>query len=648
MLQGRLGETISQSGFTINIYPNQAYLSSHPDAFKPDHYGFTVHSKRSLLGMFTGKDLVVALPDETVAIVKIMFTHEVPQLAADVVNSLAETYIEDFIDNKSGSASKALKFIDEQIALAEKKLKESEATLAKYKTQSRVVDVAMETDAKLKRIGELEIRKLNLKLQQTGLADLLEYIQSDSLSLNLHPNYESIQDAAFTDAILKFNTLKSTRKDLLQKYTLAHPEVIKTEEEIARTRSFLSKSVKNTLTTNRGKIESIEISLAQINGQFAKLPEVEKQMMLLKRQFLTQEQVYAFLLERRAEAAIGAASTISFHKILEKGPVPQVPITPQKSLIMGLSGIIGLIIAVLLIFLYNYMTATVFYPSDIEETLELPLISQVNKISKEPQVISQDFINLATNIHLVKPASLISICSYTAKEGKTRVSIHLAKAFAAIGYKTVLIDADLYNPRVHEYFDRPNFVGLNQLIIEDKSIDACVQDTFLSKLHIVSAGEPRTTIPTTIFLHPQFQVVLEQLKANFDRIVVNTPNLKEVRDAIPIMQQSGINLWVARADQTRFQHMKDAIALMRRFSVPDLYAILLQGESSKKKLSYQLHDGPLPRVGHGARRKMLKDLLRFLLFKKDSSGNTYDFLPRIGRGIRRKAIIDTVRKLFNL
>ncbi|MEM6803469.1 MAG: GNVR domain-containing protein, partial [Bacteroidota bacterium] len=532
-ISGKVGERIMGEGFELVIGKNMPYLKAHPDAFKTDHYGFTVHSKRSLVDKYSNKDLVVSLPDENVSIVKLFFTSEVPELAADFVNTLAETYIEDFVDSKSGTASKALNFIDEQIEKVEKELQTAEDTLAKYKVKTQVVDLAMETDAKLKRIGELEIRKLTLELEQTELQDLLSFLNTDTITYELNPNYESIEDPAFTDAILKLNTFKSSKKELLQQYTNQHPEIIKINDELNRTRSFLVNSVQNTLSTNQAKIKSLSDNITEVNSNFAKLPGIERDIMMLKRRFATQEQVYAFLLEKRAEAAIGAASTISFHKILERAPIPKNALTPQKSLILGLSGFVGIILSVLLVFLYNYMRATVYYPADIELSTEVPLLSQINKLPKNLHKPSQDFINLATHMHLIKDTHRISISTYGPKEGKDELSLYLAQALAAIGYKTLLIDLDLYQPFLSGSFELDDSRGISQAIQQKESLYDCIQASPIPGLDLLPSGEVTTHIPTALILNPALERILENLSREYERIVIRSPYLKEVRDSIP-------------------------------------------------------------------------------------------------------------------
>lgn len=642
---GKLGESLEGEGFKIKILPDEEYLKMHEDAFRPDHYGFTVHSKRSLVDMYSNKDLVVSLPDENVSIVKLYFTSEVPELAADFVNTLAETYIEDFVENKSGTASKALNFIDEQIEVVETQLRFAEDTLAKYKVKTRVVDLAMETDAKLKRIGELEIRKLTLELEQTELQDLLTYLNTDSLSYDLNPNYESIEDPAFTDAILKLNTFKSSKKELLQKYTSEHPDILKVNDELERTRSFLVNSVQNTLATNQAKIASLNGSIDRVNGNFSKLPGIEKDMMMLKRRFMTQEQVYAFLLEKRAEAAIGAASTISFHKILERAPIPKQSITPQKSLVLGLSGFVGLIIAVLLVFLYTYMRATVYYPGDIEMGTSIPLVGMIHNIPRSMQDTNQDFINLATQLHLIKDASIIGLSAYGPKEGKNRVSLYLAQALAAIGYKTLFIDIDLYHPVLDGLFEINHSKGLSQLVNNKLSLKSCVQKSPIPNLDLLPAGEQIASIPTSVVLNPRLKEVLDELQTKYDRIVLRTPFLNEVRDSIPVLRYCDLSLLVTMADKTRTLHLKKMESLLRRFHIEDLYAVLVKGETQGVKSVYTLIDTPLPPMGKGGRRKLIRDILRVILFKQSPNGVLLP-IPKAGRGVRREFLFSALKKIF--
>ncbi|MEM7368408.1 MAG: GNVR domain-containing protein [Bacteroidota bacterium] len=634
--QASWGQKIETEGFWFVLHQDSSFHHSHPDGMPEGEYAFVINDKRHLMREFADHNLIVNLPEKEVPIIHLYYTHEVPQMAADVVNILAETYIEDFIENKKKTATKALNFIDDQIGSVEKQLRDSEEELANFKAKSKVVDLAMETDAKLKQISELELRKLNSRLRLIQLQSLRENIQRDSIPSSLRTNYESIQDPTFTDALLKIQTLKTSKNELLQKYTPEYPEVIQVEEEMARVRELLLGSVDRTILAIQANDAELERSLKALNTAFAALPDVEKDLLVLKRQFLTNEQVYGFLLKKRAEAAIGAASTISFHTVLQRAPIPKATVSPQKTITLGIAGLIGMIIGVIIILAIRFLKATVYYQGDIEALVEAPVIGVVKRVPKELELVSQDFINLTTNIHLIQEVQLLSVGAYTKGSARNLAALNLAKGMAGIGYKTCLVDTDLYASSLHEYFELPNQIGLTHLIMKQKQLEEVVLSTRLENLDLLPSGMVSSEIPTRLILNPNMNEIIGQLREQYDRIILNVPYLEKVRDAIPLMKQSEVNLLIAKSDKTRTVHIKESEELLRRFFVPNIYYLLIQGQNQREQATYLVHEGKLPPMGKGTRRLLIKDLLKFIFLKHPMP--SYGKPAKMGLGTRRKMV----------
>ncbi|WNJ19319.1 GNVR domain-containing protein [Pontibacter sp. G13] len=642
-----LGAWVRESGIEFRVLPNATFLAENPGSFDQGEFGFKINSIQKLLGQYANHNLAVDLPDKEVPIVKLKFKHEVPQMAQDVVNTLAETYIEDFIYSKTQTAGKALEFINGQVDLAEEQLQAAEEKLAEFKSKHQVVDLAMETDAQLKRLTELEMRKLNLSLQQTELRNLLGYLQSDIERKTLTPNYETLQDPTFTDAISKINTLRSTLRELRVDFTDEHPDVLKTQQELERTRNNLVRSVQNTLSTNQAKFDDMDSQLKSAESEFTNLPDVERQLLVLRRQFLTLEQVYGFLLQKRTEASIGAAATIAFHKLLEPAELPRTPVSPQKGLIMGMSVMVGMIVGLGIVFFYNYLRASVFHPSDIEDHLDSPVISTINHIPQAKSMISQDFINLAINIQLLDEPKVITVFSHGRREGAEKVTLNLAKSFAVIGLKTLVIDADLYVPELHRYFHRENVRGLGQVVKETAKWEQVVAETDQENLFFLPSGEPMTDIPTLVILHRNMRRLIETFREKFDRIIINLPAIEDVRDSIAVMQYCDFNLFVVRADITLFADIAETESLMQRFKIEDLHVLLIQREKASAQATYSLNEDALPPVGGGARRKMLKAVLFHLTRVKPHESTRGRSFRRAGFGDRRKMLNNYVKRIWN-
>ncbi|MEM7658912.1 MAG: hypothetical protein AAF399_22505, partial [Bacteroidota bacterium] len=276
-LRGKVGEPMVQEGYTFTILPD-TFDAIHPKKWEVGEYAFEIPSQSGLISAFANHKLIVMQPEKEVPIVRIYFQHEVPELVADFVNVLAETYIEDFVENKKKTATKALNFIDEQIAEVEGALRKSEAELAQFKGKSQIVDLEMETDARLKQLGDLEVRKLNNRLRLTELESLLKSVQNDSLPEQLSSAYESIEDPTFTDALLRIQEQTAEKEKLLQKFTKEYPDVIQIDEELARTRNQLIEGIQSTIQAYEGQQAELEQENKQVSKAFGRLPQFERDL----------------------------------------------------------------------------------------------------------------------------------------------------------------------------------------------------------------------------------------------------------------------------------------------------------------------------------------------------------------------------------
>ncbi|MEO0470242.1 MAG: GNVR domain-containing protein, partial [Bacteroidota bacterium] len=453
-------------------------------------------------------------------------------------------------------------------------------------------------------------------------------------------------DPAFTDAMLKINTLRNEKRDLLLKYTDAHPEVLEIDEKLSRLQMILEESVANTLATTRAKIKDMDKNISSTNEEFKKLPELEQQLISLRRESMTNEQMFAFLLEKQAEASIGASAAIAFHKILEPGTLPTMAVSPKKTLTLGISIMVGMIIGLVTVFLIHYLRATVSDPLELEDALDFPVVGVLKNVPDELEIVSQDFINLATNLHLISEPEIISVCAYGPKEGRNRVSINLAKSLAALSYNTLLIDADMYHNDIQDYFNLEASVGLAQVVRHGLDVKEVIESVPVRGLSVLPAGNLNNEIPTGVILSPRLKELMSLIQKKYDRIVINLPAMREAVDAITLMKSSELNLFVARTDRSRLPNLHQAMQVIRRFDVANLYLLLLRN-SFREQAMYQLTTGPLPKIGQGARRQLLRDLVRWLLLRKGPDGARVP-MPKIGRGTRRSMTLKTIRKLFDL
>jgi len=129
----------------------QDFIKSHPQSLlAEDEFKFTINSKAAIVSNINDKNLFVRPVEKDISIIRIYFTHELPIKAQNFVNTLMQTYMEECRNYKEQMSDETLVYLDDKLASAEIKLKDSEAELAYYRTKNQLVNTKQETDATLK------------------------------------------------------------------------------------------------------------------------------------------------------------------------------------------------------------------------------------------------------------------------------------------------------------------------------------------------------------------------------------------------------------------------------------------------------------------------------------------------------------------
>jgi len=161
---------------------------------------------------------------------------------------------------------------------------------------------------------------------------------------------------------------------------------------------------------------------------------------------------------------------------------------------------------------------------------------------------------------------ILAVTSPERGEGRSWLAANLATLFAQIGQRTLLIDADLRNPRQHAVFNVPNDVGLSALLTGRASRDVLRRIHPQLRLHVLTAG-PLPPNPQELLGRPVFEAVLERFAQQFDVIIVDTPAVSETADAQIIASRAGSALMLARRNHTSHRRLSAALQSLTQTGV---------------------------------------------------------------------------------
>jgi capsular exopolysaccharide synthesis family protein len=299
--------------------------------------------------------------------------------------------------------------------------------------------------------------------------------------------------------------------------------------------------------------------------ELKKQPVNERLLLGIKRKFTLNDNIYTYLLEKRAEAGIKKASILSDARVLDAAGLSGVAnISPKykQNLIIGV--IIGVLIPLALILLFDYLNVKILDRKEIEDNTVAPILGSIGHnttntelvVNEKPRSsITESFRSIKTNLQFVtgeEGCKVISITSGVSGEGKTFCSINLASVYATLNKKTVLVGLDLRKPKVHKEFGISNDLGVTNYLIGKASLKDIIIQTEIGNLDIIPAGTPPPN-PNQLLESKEFKEFISTLKANYDIIIIDTPPVALVSDAVYISTFCDATIFVIRLKYTTRQ-----------------------------------------------------------------------------------------------
>lgn len=561
-------------------------------------------------------------PVSNTQVVKISYTSESPILAAEISNTVAEVYIDNYLEAKFEMTSKATSWLNESLAGLREKLERSEQKLAEFYERERLVNLdgvvglaAEELQGLSEQLLEAENRLKQTQIIYTQVqgfngdpADL-----ADMPAVQNHPSIQNVKSAE----------LEAQRNvsELSEVYGPKHQKMISAKAELASVKQTLINQVRSLISginseyrQAESQVNSLRISVDKAKDEYRKLTTLESKRKILQREVETNQQLYDSFFTRLQETNEVDGFETANARVLDKAIVPMKPIKPKKSLILAISIVLSIGFGVLVAILIDFLNSGIRSVDDVERKLGQQMMGLIpwQPHKKKEHLPLREFFNtgnhvfsealrtLRTSIQLLDltgDKKVIMITSSVPKEGKTTVSINLAFAMGQLG-KTLLIDADLRKPSIAKRFDLPGFQpGLTNLVAGTHEISDCLYNDLDSNIDILTAGS-RTPNPQELLLSDAFKATIDKLKDSYEHIIIDTAPTQAVSDAIIVSKYTDNLLFVVKADATNEKVVSNGLerfmSIGRRID-----GVILNQVNVKKSRSSDAYMGYYDQYGYG-------------------------------------------------
>ena len=567
-------ETISNNLFKFSVALNKDYpIDKTGTEYR---YYFTFRHLDYLAKAYMS-NLVVEKVSALASIIKIQFYGQNLEKTISFLNRFLNTFLEDNLAKKNKMALSTVNFIDSQISEISDSLVLSESALKNYRSANQVMDLSYQGQRIYEQKTLIETERASLQVQERYFNYVINYFKANrDMSGVVPPSAMNVTDPVTNQLITELLNLNTQRSNITSGSSNEKNIFLgQIDNRIAMQKQAIIENFTNNLNTLSLSLNELNYREEKLSREITMLPRTEMNMVSMQRKFDLNDVIYTFLLQKRSEAAISLASNYPDFEILEPARTITSRMTSPKMILnFMIAFFLGLFIPTLYLVIREVFDDKIRSLNDIEFMLQRSVLSVIysNRHKSESVVadfpksaISESFRNLRSTLLLngehVKNKVILTSSSLPS-DGKSFISLNLASSIASVGYKTIIIDADLRRPNQHVKMKVDNNIGLSSYMTNNASAEDIIRKTAIENLSFISAG-PVIPNPSELMESGALDDLIDGLKTKYDFIIIDTTPVGIVADAVLMMKYASKILLVIRNNYTSKDILKNVVNILK-------------------------------------------------------------------------------------
>jgi capsular exopolysaccharide synthesis family protein len=547
-------------------------------------------------------------------VVEVRVTHNVPEDAALWANTLSDVYMDYSLEGQVEAARRAYKWVTERLAETESGMQEAQDKLLKtYQGQDLFVPEGS-VSAITTSITKLNEDHIQAQARRIELeAQLGEFAEARRRGRRLDAIPQVASDEAASEINGKIQALTLDLARLREKYKEGHPEVQKIQvqmQQLYRDRDARVAQIEEGLRAEYRQLQRKEAELrAAIDDhkgraaeQSQKLTELES----LKKKADSAAGLYAVLLQKLNETNIAASLQNNNIRLLDRAVVPVHPVWPRKRQIALVALLGGLLLGAGWVLLRDALDNTLKDAEDVERHLHLELLAAIPRYGKDDATLATEaYQNLRTALLFSRrgeAGQVVLITGTAPGEGKTTTLLNVAKLLAVSGESVVVVDCDLRRANLHARLNVPREPGFTDYFVNSVDLSGLVRTTRIPNLWAIPAGALPPN-PPALLARPDLPAALAQLKRHYRWVLVDSPPVAAVTDALLLAQSADATVLVVQQNKVDRAMVKRALGALRKVT-PSVIGAVLNAVDVKTKgyYGYQYYGSRTHRAEKGAAR----------------------------------------------
>ena len=598
--QGKLGEPVHLKEVDLLITKTEFYSLNYENDFF-----FVINSRGKLLEYLT-KNIAVEPLNFNANTIRISFQDHNAQKAYDIVNKIDSIYLGYSFEQNNLANKQKIDWLSSELSQVEKKMESYENYFEAFTLQNKSNDLNIDLKKTVFLINKIDSQRYELNKRIAELNSLMDDLSSGNYNLTFShqqflPDYVNSKLESLQRMIQEQDKLGLAYNENTFAFRQKDKELTTLKNSLF---SQLTELKKNWLKT----ATELGIKKDKLEREFASMPDKNTQFSKNQRFYKLHEELYLTMMQSKAQFEIAQAGSTPDFKILSSATVPASPISPKKYMILGIGFVAGIVLNFFFIGILYLLNNRITSIHELEKNIDIPLLGAIptsyhakkspfHIIDNPKSMVSESVRTLRSNLDFFFTQGehkVIAVSSTISGEGKSFLALNLGGVLALSKKRVALLDLDMRKSKNNLPFEILDAgKGVSTVLIKKHPWKECVIKTSIENFDYIPSG-PHPPNPSELLLNGEFSALLEELKKEYDYVVLDTPPIGLVTDGIVAMKRADLSIYVFRANYSKKEFISTLQRMVNINKFTNLAIVLNSLPTSTKTYGYGYYEDKIP------------------------------------------------------
>ena len=525
-------------------------------------------------------------PVKDTGIVEVSLEGTNPQEVATWVNAITDAYVDRNLQMGVQAASRAVEALLNEIKPLREKLADSQRTSYDFAEKANLYVPENQQKITNEKLSTLQEELTKTQVQKANIESVISQVEGIK---RLGGSYETLPDISSDKAIQDLSrervSLEREYERLLVTYKEKHIKVLEKQSEIDKINQKITYEAERVISNIRSQYALLQTrerdmmrAIDETRAESLKINQKATGYEELRGEATEAKRIYDLVSTRMKEIDMSSSLLSNNLRVLDRAPVPKVPVKPRTVLNMAIGVVLALLLGVCVVFFLDYLDNTIRTSEDVEQFLKLNLLAIVpREVDATKSAVKEAYQTLRTSLlfsRKSRTANALLVTSTGPQEGKSQTIVYLARTLAAAGERVIIIDCDLRRPTIHQRLNIARDNGItNYLLAPDDDFTPYVKTTTTPNLFAMTCG-PIPPNPAEVFGHERFINLLAELKKRYDWVLIDSPPVISLADASILASMADMIAFVIKHNENDKDLIRRSVNNLRRINPTVIGAVL--------------------------------------------------------------------------